>query len=630
MFGLKLSGLPLETLAWMAGGAALIVTLLYLLKLRKRRVQVPFSPLWGKVLAEYRQQSDWWKRLRRLLSWLLQILLILALIFALADPHPEGQIIEGRHMMILLDSSASMAATDVSGGIDRMDIARKKAREILETVGPEDRVMLVNFNQQLQPLSPFVEEVKLLEQPLQDIQVTDTATSFDTALAFAAASLRDKERAELIILSDGAGFEPEQMEGLDFGAQTTVRHIKVGESGGNVAVTAFSVRRYLANRLDYELFAQVQSHFDRPVAVALEIWADGRLVDTKPLQLEAMGTAQQFFPAQAIAGERLEARVRVTTADARDVMPRDDRAFALLPPVKQSRVLLVSAGNLYLEGTLLLNANVALEVVAPDAYDPAKPYDVVFFDRVAPPALPERGHFVYFAPPPDGPWEITGSLKAPIINTYKKSHPLMRWLGMRDVNIGTASRLKLAKDDEVVASSFGAPMIIARRDGERSLVAVAFDVRDSDLPLRVAFPVLMINLIDAAQLDDDSLIQNFTTGQTWSVQLPVKEGTAQVLAPGATAAREVPIYEGRAMVYGEQAGFYEVRSGEALARVAANLSSTRESQIMPRELTSASAEITRDTSGLFFDRRELWIWAVLIALGLLALEWWTYNRRLTV
>ena len=152
MFGLKLSGLPLETLAWMAGGAALIVTLLYLLKLRKRRVQVPFSPLWGKVLAEYRQQSDWWKRLRRLLSWLIQILLILALAFALADPHPEGQIIEGRHMMILLDSSASMAATDVSGGIDRMDIARKKAREILETVGPEDRVMLVNFNQQLQPL----------------------------------------------------------------------------------------------------------------------------------------------------------------------------------------------------------------------------------------------------------------------------------------------------------------------------------------------------------------------------------------------------------------------------------------------------------------------------------------------
>ena len=84
------------------------------------------------------------------------------------------------------------------------------------------------------------------------------------------------------------------------------------------------------------------------------------------------------------------------------------------------------------------------------------------------------------------------------------------------------------------------------------------------------------------------------------------------------------------MVYGEQAGFYEVRSGEALARVAANLSSTRESQIMPREITSASAEIARDTSGLFFDRRELWIWAVLIALGLLALEWWTYNRRLTV
>lgn len=628
---MQFTGLPFETIALIAGVAAALITILYIMKLRKRRVQVPFSPLWGRVLSEYRQQTDWWKRLRRLLSWLIHLLIVAALAFALADPHPEGEVTEGRHIVLLIDSSASMAATDVSGGANRLDLAKQQAQKVLETMSAEDRAMLVNFNQQLQPLSPFVGEAALLQKPLENIRVVGTGTAFEQALTFAADSLRDKKRGELVILSDGAGFEKEALERIDFGKNTTVRHLKLGESGGNLAVTAFSVRRYLANKLDFELFVRVESTFERPIDAELELHADGRLVDSKTIQLEPKGSVQRFFPSQAVSGERLEARVRLKTQDARDVFPMDDRAFALLPAIKPSKVLLVTRGNLYLEGTLLLNANIELQRVTPEQYDPSVQVDVTFFDRDIPENLPEVGNFIFVAPEESrSPWKITGYVKDPIITSYRKSHPLMRWIAMRDVNIGQAARFKLDRGDQVVASAFGAPMIVARDEGKRKMVGVAFDVRNSDLPLRVAFPVFMINMVDYFQLDDDALLQNYQTGTTWNVTIEdPKAKTAELLSPDGSK-QEVPVYNRKAAVYGDQIGFYLLKTADASRKLAANLANPKESNIAPVDLELKDQTITRDTQALFFDRKELWIWAVLIVLGVLVLEWWSYNRRKTV
>ncbi len=630
---MQFTGLPFTLIAQVVGGAAAIITVLYLLKLRKRRVQVPFSPLWGQVLEEYRQQSDWWRRLRRLLSWLLQILLAAIIGFALADPHPAGEITEGRHIVLLVDSSASMASTDVSGAANRLGIAKKNARKILETIGAEDRVMLVNFNDQLQPLSPFVAQSSLLEQPLRNIEVVATGTRYEQALAFAASSLEGKEQGELIILSDGAGFDPDVLEDLRLDEQTTVRHLGTGEATGNAAVTAFSVRRYRANKLDYELFAQVRSTFDRPLAAELQIWADGKMVDKKEIALPPNGQIQQFFPSQAVAGERLEARLELLTDDVRDVFELDDRAYALLPPTEPAEVLLVTDGNLYLEGTLLLNANINLTKVAPAEYDPAtygEGFDVVFIDRTIPDNLAERGNFVFIDPSGErSPWAVTAQIENPIITDYKRSHPLMRWIGMRDVNIGVASRLDLERGDEVVASAFGAPMIVARDSEQRRMVALAFDLRNSDLPLRVAFPVLMINIIDYFQFDDSSFIQNFTTGETWSVRVESTSGTATVTGPDGTT-REAPIYSGEVLVYGDSVGFYSIDAPKETKVVAANLADPAESEIAPVEIAVPGREVAQDTDSLFFDREEIWIWAVLALLVLLTVEWWTYNRRLTV
>lgn len=629
---MQFTGMELSTLGTIAGLVAAALTVLYVLKLRKRRIEVPFSPLWQQILADQKQQSDLWRRLKRFFSWLLHILMAALLAFALADPHLENEVVEGRHILLLVDSSASMAATDVSGGANRLDVAKKKAREILETMGPDDRVMLVNFNNQVQPLSPFVAEPSILEQPLRDIQPSATGTNYQQAITFAADSLRDEASAELVVITDGAGLEiPETISNVDFGENTTVRHLKVGESKGNLAITAFNVRRYLANKLDFELFLKIKSYFDRPVTAEVQIYANGSLVDTKPVSLAPGEVYQKFYPSQAVAGENLEARIKLTTADARDVFPLDDRAYALLPEVTRSKIEVVTDGNLYLEGPLLLNPNLEVVKVAPEDWTPnPAEYDATFFDRFTPPA-PERGNYFYIDPSgDDSPWEDRGVLNDPIITRVKKTHPLMRWITFADVNIGTARKLKTTKDDDVVASSaLGTPILLTRPGDDLKLAALSFDVRNSDLPLRVAFPVMLLNLIDWFNADENSLVESYKTGDTWSIPVPLDTGEVTVTNPRGETTK-VPVYEGSAVVYGDVTGFYTIRTGTEEIRVPGNLVNTTESEISPTDLEFEDTETRRDTSALVFDRTEIWIWALLLVMLLLVIEWATYNRRVTV
>ncbi len=626
------TGLPIETVGWMAAGAALIITLLYLLKFRKRSVEIPFSPLWGRVIATRRKQSDWWRRLKRLLSWLLHLLIAGLLLFAMLGPRSTDEVLDGRHLLILIDNSASMGATDVTGGVNRLDVAQRQAREILQTVGGDDRVMVALFNNRVQPLGPFVDDPTLLESALRNVEVTANPTDLAQALSFAAHSLQDRPDAELIILSDGSGFDPEMPLPFDPDLGISLRHIMIGEASENLAITAFNARRYPSNRLDHELYVEVTSHFDREVSTRLDISADGRLVDSRTIDLGPREVHRQFYPGQAVAGERLEARIRLTTADARDVFPLDDRAYATVPPPRRLSVQLVSPGNLFIEGPLLLNSHIDFDRVHPDAFDSTASRDVFVFDRFAPESLPD-GDLLFFDPPAEGsPFEISGRDDDPILTDVRQSHPLMRWISLSDLNIGSTSTFRRGSDDVDVASTFGRTVILARDDGTRRMVALGFDVRNSDFPLRVAFPVFMLNVLDYFAQDDVDLMYSFATGETWSIPIDRSVTGAEMVRPDGTRA-PVALHAGEALFYGEQPGFYELHTthadGTDRTLLAANLTNPDESEITPRLIEWEEIPTAEDTSGLLFDRREIWISLLLAAMALLFLEWTTYQRRWT-
>src|SRR5437762_12055943 len=88
-----------------------IILALYLLKLRRPQAPVASLHLWGSLTRD-REANSLWQRLRVSTLMLLQLLALLVLILALARPWVSTSEPVGRHAIIVVDVSASMASAD--------------------------------------------------------------------------------------------------------------------------------------------------------------------------------------------------------------------------------------------------------------------------------------------------------------------------------------------------------------------------------------------------------------------------------------------------------------------------------------------------------------------------------------
>ena len=88
------------------------VIAMYLLKLRRDEAIVPSTLLWNRLVADVEANAPW-QRLRRSLLLLLQLLLVIALAILAARPFIERPAGLARDIVLVIDASASMGATDV-------------------------------------------------------------------------------------------------------------------------------------------------------------------------------------------------------------------------------------------------------------------------------------------------------------------------------------------------------------------------------------------------------------------------------------------------------------------------------------------------------------------------------------
>jgi hypothetical protein len=667
---MTLLGLTLQQLGLIFGAAGAAVTLLYILKLRRRRVRVPFAKLWERVLQE-RESSSLFRRLKRLLSLLLQLAFLVLLTAALGDPRLSSEVLEGRHIILLVDTSASMKAVDEAEGT-RVKTAVARARKIIRGMNGADALMIVRMDAQVSPVSGFESDEKPLLKALAGIQATDTRADLRRALKFAADALRERENPELILISDGA-FEEQLLRGVvldgdeaparDSGASSAasldridlrgvaVRYVPVGRTGDNVGIVAFNARRYVRNKMSFEIFMEVVSFNQEPVEADLQLLADGEIIDVQRLALQPGERARYSCDPDeteserhawcdiAATGELLEARLvppggaDQDKAQRLDALPVDDHAYALLPRRKKQRILLVTPGNLYLEGVLLLEPNLEVTTIQPEEYNEAlaRRHDALIFDGSFPAEKPPR-HVLVFNPPAEGsPIEVEGSISGPLITDQNRDHPVMRWVTLKDVNISRAAKLRRGPEVEPLASSFKVPLIAAAQRGDTKAVVFGFDLKQSDLPLRVAFPILIMNSIDWFSGDSERLVTSYATGHTWAVPVDgTDDDRMTVLTPDGQR-HTAPVHDGQVLLYGDRVGLYRLGTPEPDRRLAANLADSVESKIAPRaELILDGQKLTAPAGFGIGLRREIWIYLLIAALILSLVEWATYNRRVTV
>lgn len=651
--------------AWCAVGAAALAVGAYIIKMRRRRFEVPFSQLWKRVL-EQKDANSLWKQLKRIISLLVILLILALLLFAALDPTLGAVDRKARSVVILLDSSASMKAMDGddAGKHARIEIAKDKAKRLIDGMGGGDVAMVMRVDGQATPMSRFTSDGPMLDKIVDGISASDTPADLPRALGAAADALRDRKNPLIVIVSDGAF--PEQQLGqvawdpksqnlaaVDL-SNIDVRYIPVGHRSDNVGIVAFNVRRYIANKAAYEVFIEIQNFGQEPAHRTLRLYNGANAIDSRKLDLAPGQRVRQIYE-KLPASEDNQLRASLAPVDGvggSDPFALDDTAYALLPGRKKQKVLMVTEDNLFLEGALLVYDNVDPLKVTPEEYA-AKPsladgMDAVVFDDYTPDVLPPPPTSLLFFHPtgPNSPFKVAGELSSPRITEIDEGHPVMRWVTMSDVYMDKSNTFAIdaRHGDSAVAYSVRDPIIAARRDGHRKILAFGFSLpangRESatDLPMRVAFPMLLVNTLDWFAGDQADLLTTYATGHRERVPLDGVVGAteADVRGPDAQITK-TPVLDGLATFYGSKVGYYDLTAkdahGQPMAQIqlAANLASPSESDIAPStELTLGGKKLAAPEAFAITHSQKLWIYLILLAGVLIVTEWVTYHRRMTV
>jgi hypothetical protein len=567
----------------------------------------------------------------------LQLMAVFLVLFALLGPQMKGSTRVGQRYVIALDTSASMSATDVRPS--RLDEARTRALELVDSMGSNDLAMVISFAESARVVSTYTGNKAQLRDRIASIRPARSGTSLRDALEVAAGLANPSKQfgegeiasevqpPRLMIYTDG-GFP--DVEGFSLGnlipeivvlgdppAEGQATPAANAEEAGdpaappsnNVAILALQTARNEERPDQIQLFGRVRNYRTEPVETIARLLrheldqpiGEGRLIDAIEVSLPARGARSFKFDLPDPGPVGLEVRL-----DLQDDLEQDNHAYAAISRPRQARVLVVTSGNRYLLNAMTTaTAGDAAEVVEirPEDLETddirrallAGLYDLVVFDRVAP-AEPPVGNALYLgAMPPGEAFDRARLVEAPIVLDWDIGHPMLQYV--RDLPLVLIREARVVDpppgSTTLIESDKGPLAFITPREGYSDAV-VGFSIYgeeralNTDWHTKLSFPVFLYNTL--------RFLGNVEEGLGDQVQRP---GQPVVLRAAPTAEEitidppQGPPSDVRRSDLGTfvfnnatEPGLYRVSwgRGEAIERsaFAVNLFDARESNLAPR------------------------------------------------
>lgn len=652
-----------EELARMAAWVGAVLVALYLLKPRKRRVQVPFGGLWQKVLAQSEAQIVG-SQLRRWLSLLLMLVVAGLMLLTLGDPlrgpadRTNSQAVARHHTVVIMDVSASMAALDGSAG-SRLDAAKVATRAWLAKAPDDENILLLAASGHTEVRAGWGTDRLDVDRHLSALGPTEGGLDLRRALTTASQALGHRADPRVVLVTDGG---PAELP-LDVTPPFPVQYLPVGP----IKPTP------LTNLAVAELRVRPDATDPGRGTITLRLRNDGAATVPAEIQLAASDTAQSAVDfaktenlrrlvhvdvppgvsTHTIAGVDLTAArfaTRVAPAAgtagsprAPDLAPYDDWGFAVLAERRELGVLLVSGGkvdptvgNLYLAAALFAHGRVHIHHLAAADYVPAAwqaadrarhGVDVVVLDQAGfalPPGTP--GLVLSIAP---SPTEEATYAEGPELTVREQDHPAMRGVTFQDTNFDQVRVIPRRPGDVVLAGikPKGAVMV-ARQDGVRRL-EWGMDLLETDLGARYALPLLISNALLWLAGDDDPLLPPLPVGRPWAVEAPVDatwtvQEPGQMPHPARTSGRQL-------LGQSERQGIHVWRSdGDRVVARATVLAPTENPALVGPPGPAATTHPPPVVLGEANQGIARWAQGILAVLVLLIAEWLLYLRRRTL
>lgn len=645
---------------WGALAFALLIPLLllYLLRQRYKEQTVPSVLLWDAALTQW-EAAHPWQRWRKNLLFFLQAAVICLLALALMRPiRPIAGL--GRDKVLLIDASLSMQAKE-EGNQSRLDRAKDAARALVEGMRPGEEISLMLAGQENRWLAHKNTDKDELLRLIDGIAPEYGGSRPEEALKLAEA------------LYARAGASGEAPDGSGAQAQTDQRQIAENApalhifTDQNLGVTDGATLHNLAKNAANAAVVQLNYAWDQRLerltalgiiqnngpetALTAELWGDGALLDVQELTLPENAAASVLF--KGIDGGVRQLTLSLGESDA---LEADNHAHCALQRAVNSRVLLRSHRNIFLEKALLLRPNLELYKSSPqdDAEEnvDAEDFQLLILDGAGNAtdaattvesadeagSRVERGQALKdtlppnlwtFAPKSNGDWYTVAAAESATLRPADSplARALFQHVDWESMRLAEAVSLKPTDPAADILLYMGdAPLVIAREvEGRRELV-FGFDLHQSNLPLEKDFPILVQNVVNWFLPSASGAESQLTVGQAASIPLSADARQYDITLPdGRTLTDQTQRQFGDTTL----PGFYSLRqydgTGQLLQQDAFAVNAAAGSE---SELRTASAERREEAAAMDGGLRSqaLLPLFILAAMAALLLEWWVYHR----
>ncbi|HEY5793249.1 MAG TPA: BatA and WFA domain-containing protein [Chthoniobacterales bacterium] len=484
-------------LFWSALALAIPVTIFYLIREQPRRRLISSLLFWQHADSKV-SEAPLWRKLRRWISLLLQLLFLALLVFGLTRPMAKWESLQARARIFILDGSASMRATDIAP--NRFEAARSAIRREIRQMRffDESAVLLAGENPEI--LSGWTRSKRRLLEALDRAGPATKAADIPAASNLAADLIAARKSPRIEWFSGGVVGTEELPKQKEAAWQWFAGRPE------NMGLTQLAARRSFVSPGEFTLGVRADAGGESPVDGEIEIFRNGALLDAQSVTLTPGKSWERSWNFTARDGGEFEARL---VKKGTDHLEQDNSGKLTVSPLEEISVTLVAPDDSFLAAAFYSMPGVQLaRVWPPEKAGSGDPGKVWVFSGATPPENFQARAMILLAPEQGGFWgNYRGELNSVLVSEVNETSPLMRFVSLSPVQAGRALDFQPAAGAEVEAASFGHPLIFGKWKEPFPWLVIGFDLEKSDLVLRAAFPILLANAVQSLRISQTPLIE---------------------------------------------------------------------------------------------------------------------------
>lgn len=586
------------------------IIIMYLLKQKHNDYTVSSLFLWEEVLKDLEANAPW-QKLKRNLLMILQIITALLLVFALARPFLNAVGSDVPHVMVVIDTSLSMKATDVGGS--RFEEAKSRANKLISNLKPGTSVTLISMGKNVNIEENLSTNKARLIDKLVKLQVSNSTSNTEDAKDLISSIIKQNPETRVVLFGDSRMDIP----------GVNVEFSKISNNGDNFAVTMMS---HTKTEKGITVLSRISNYSSGDANVPVSLYVDKNVFDAKNVFIKKGETANVYWDGISPDVSLIETRI-----DLNDSLAVDNSAWNAVNNTKENKVLLVSKSNVFIEKVAGLYNGIELYKTGFESIDEWKGYDLYIFDGFLPDKLPDDGNIMVFNPDENKLFEVVESVEYPAVKEMDET--IFRYAEGFDFSIGKTKILKAPTwGREILEVTDGCAAFSGIFDNRRVIV-FGFDIHNTDLPLTPAFPIIMANSFDWLLPESVNNAQNVYCGEEIEFNLGLNTREAFVETPSGEMLKIAPPFPAKIFDSTDEPGMYTLiqksADDEQKFYFTVNVPSQSESNLIQSETldndgtNQPSKEEGARTVNTGMDLRSILLWLIVVVL---LIEWWVYTN----